>query len=122
MFQLRNLMLPFVLLTLTSTFASAQESVPLVTTTYRVQVQKEFWRNGNRYWSTVLETSDRDEAELFEALLWIAYDNNEIDEVLNYGWEWIVRDIRIDTSVELNDALGDFRYLRLGESWSLQSR
>ena len=59
---------------------------------------------------------------MFEALLWIAYDNNEIDEVLNYGWEWIVRDIRIDTSVELNDALGDFRYLRLGESWSLQSR
>lgn len=75
--------------------SEAQVSIPFVKTTYSVQVKYEFWRNGNFYWSTVFQTEDEDDAELMYDLLLAAFDAGQICEVLDCGFDWIPRDVRL---------------------------
>ena len=118
MFHPRNLIFPMLLLFSGVGVSQAQDSIPLTTTTYRVQVEKVFWRNGYTYWSTVLETNDRYEAEVMEDLLWAAFDNHEICKILNCGVDWMIIDIRLTKEVQLNYQQASFKYPYLGSSSS----
>lgn len=75
--------------------SEAQVSVPFVKTTYSVQVQKEFWRNGSTYWLTVFQTENLEDAELMFELLSDALEAGQICEYLDCGFDWIIRDVRL---------------------------
>ena len=75
--------------------SEAQESVPFVTTTYRVQVQYEFWRNGSTYWATEFESENEDDAELMLLALETALDNGYLCQILDCDFSWIPRDVRL---------------------------
>ena len=75
--------------------SEAQESVPFVTTTYRVQVQYEFWRNGATYWATEFESENETDAELMLLALETALENGYICQILDCDFSWIPRDVRL---------------------------
>jgi len=78
-------------------FAQAQFSLPKVTTTYKVQVRYEFWRNGSAYWSTVLTTEDASEAELMYDLLLDALVDGDICDLMECAFDFIINDVRLVT-------------------------
>lgn len=102
MFKLRYLIPALMLLGALPAASQAQSSVPLTTTTYSVQVQKEYWMNGNTYWTTVFQTEDREEAELMLAVLEFALDNGMICEILNCEFGLIIRDVRMTSRTVWN--------------------
>ena len=100
MFQLRYLVLALIAFAAVPAVSQAQISVPFVKKTYCVQVKYEMWRNGATYWSTVFETDDADDANLMYALLQDALEDGDICELLNCGFDWIIRDVRLVTKYE----------------------
>ena len=83
--------------------ASAQESIPLYTTTHCVQVEWYFWRSGGTYWSTEYKTSNLNEAEFVFDLLDSALENGTLCEILGCNiTTWIPVDVRLKTKYEWN--------------------
>lgn len=75
----------------------AQTSMPLYSTSYRVQVQWEMWRNGANYWATEFETDDLQTATMVYDLFEAAFEAGELCEILGCGFDWIPVDIRLKT-------------------------
>ncbi|QDU40335.1 hypothetical protein Mal4_46910 [Maioricimonas rarisocia] len=66
--------------------------------TYKVQVEYWFWDSNYSYWSTVLETTDQDEAQLMYDLLLYAKQNGNLNAVVpNLNWKYIAVDVRLKT-------------------------
>ncbi|GAB4140497.1 MAG: hypothetical protein Tsb009_09860 [Planctomycetaceae bacterium] len=80
--------------------SEAQTSRLSIKTTYCVQVQYEYWRSGVTYWSTVFETTSLNDALVMEALLLDALEDGDICDLLNCGFDRIIRDVRIKTKYE----------------------
>lgn len=98
--------------------ASAQVSVPLVRTTWQVQVKYEMWRNGSAYWSTEFESEDQEEAQMVFELMQAALDNGTICSILGCGFDWIIVDVRLQPKHELAFPLSFWRYpASLTRSW-----
>ncbi len=109
MSKLKILIPALILLAALPAVSQAQTSVPFATATYHVQVKKEMWRNGSTYWSTVFSTENADDADLMYELLDSALENGTICQILNCGFDWIIRDVRIVTEWE-------FPYLDIRQS------
>ncbi len=66
--------------------------------TYKVQVEYWFFDTDYYYWSTVLETDDRSEAEFVYGLLLAAQDNGQLNEMApNSYWRYFAVDVRMIT-------------------------
>ena len=66
--------------------------------TYKVQVEYWFFDTDYYYWSTVLETDNRQEAEFVYGLLLAAAEDNELNNVArNFNWRYIAVDVRLTT-------------------------
>lgn len=83
--------------------AQAQSSY-LITKTYKVQVKYWFFDTDYYYWSTVLDTNDRSEAELlYDILVW-AKENNKLNEFApNSYWRYIAVDVRLKVEYHYPD-------------------
>lgn len=124
MLNTRILVPALLLLAAVPVVSEAQTSVPLTTTTYQVQVKYEYWRSGVSYWSTVLETEDRGDAELMHDLLLIALENGSICDVLDCSFDMIVNDVRLVSKTtfnyQFNDQLSfwaDYRFFVPRTNW-----
>ena len=102
MSRIRNLVLPLFLLMATFSAGSTQAHQPLKTTIYQVEALRWYWISGYS-WHSVYETTDHDDAEFVEALLHIALENDQIDEVFNYGDTFSIHDFRITTVIKFHD-------------------
>ena len=102
MSRIRNLVLPLFLLMAMFSAGSTQAHQPLKTTIYQVEALKWHWFSGY-FWAPVYETTDLDDAEFVEALLHIALENDQIDEVFNYGDTFSIHDFRITTVIKFHD-------------------
>ncbi|MFQ5730657.1 MAG: hypothetical protein ACE5KM_01755 [Planctomycetaceae bacterium] len=100
MFRLRILIPALLAIAAIPGISQAQLSLPFAKKTYCVQVQYEMWRNGSTYWSTVFETENQADAQLMYELLQNAYDDGVICDMLNCGFDWIIRDVRLYTKYE----------------------
>ena len=66
--------------------------------TYKVQVEYWYFDSNYYYWSTVLETDNRVEAEFAYELLLAAEEDNELNKVApNFNWRYIAVDVRLMT-------------------------
>ena len=100
--QLRYTILPLFLILATFSAGQADAREPLKTTIYQVQALGSHYFTGY-FWHTVFETTDRDDAELMEALLWVAFDNGELDDLVSHERTTSFYDFRIKTVVEYHD-------------------
>jgi len=102
MSRIRNLVLPLFLLMATFSAGSTQAHQPLKTTIYQVEALRWYWISGYS-WHPVYETTDLDDAEFVEALLQIALENDQIDEVFDYEDAPPIYDFRITTVIRFHD-------------------
>jgi hypothetical protein len=104
MFKLNYLLPALMFFAAVPTVSEAQLSVPLYTTTYKVQVEWSFWRSGGTYWETVFTTEDQDDAELMSALLDMALEAGNICDFLDCEETstWIPVDVRLLTEKKYN--------------------
>jgi hypothetical protein len=82
--------------------SQAQSSMPLYSTSYRVQVKWEMWRNGNSYWATEFESADLQTATMVYDLFEAAFESGQLCEILGCGFDWIPVDIRLKTHYTWN--------------------
>ena len=95
MFKLRILIPALLLFAAIPTVSEAQLSIPFGTTTYSVEVQYEHWRSGTRYWSTVFDTENLEDAQLMYNLLFEAHQDGKICDFLPCSFDFIIVDVRL---------------------------
>lgn len=100
---MRHLMIllavPLCSLLMTSRPAAAAS---LYRTVYKVEVEYWFFDTDYSYWSTILETTDQQEAQLMYELLEYAHENGDLNSVVpnSYG-RYIAVDVRLRTEYDL---------------------
>ena len=92
----------------------AQFSLPLTTTTYKVQIEWWFWRSGGSYWETVFTTENQDDGELMYALFNGALEGGTVCDLLGRAknFNWIVRDVKLVTETRFNYNVRQIRQYR----------
>ncbi|MEW4528684.1 MAG: hypothetical protein ACF8PG_12415 [Maioricimonas sp. JB045] len=78
------------------------DAANLYRTVYKVEVEYWFFDTDYSYWSTILETTDRQEAQLMYELLEYAHENGDLNSVVpnSYG-RYIAIDVRLRTEYDL---------------------
>ena len=100
MSALKYLLTAFITFAAIPQASDAEDNLPFVIKTYRVQVQYEMWRSGGTYWATEFETNNQADAELMFAALETALEYGYICEILDCGSDWIPRDVRLVVDCE----------------------
>ena len=90
--------------------ATAQ-SLGSIPATYQVQVKYWYWDSDYEYWSTVLETDSRTEAQFVYDLLRWAHEQGELNTVAPHThWRFIAVDVQMTTHYLLYESLDQQPY------------
>lgn len=91
--------------------AATAQSFASIPATYQVQVKYWYWDSDYEYWSTVLETDSRTEAQLvYDLLLW-AHEQGDLNAFAPHlYWRFIAVDVRLVTKYHLYESLDEQVY------------
>lgn len=109
MFKLRYLFPALILCAAAPSVSQAQTSIPLSTTTYSIQVEKEHWRSGGRFWLTIFQTESQNDAELMLDLLEAALEAGVICEIVGCGPDYHITDVRMTSKTVWNIYPSDYQ-------------
>ena len=118
MINLRYILPVLGLLAVTPAVSNAQ-STAFCETQYQIQVQYENWTSGRTHWLTEYTTDDFAEAELMLELFESALETGDLEDILNVGWSYIIRDIQLVPKTTCH--YPQFQQLFPSRNWTLRN-